>query len=478
MSGFRFRMPLDWKLSSYHANSVFVVGLDGVPWPCKVKVDTESVAPVLDVKRNQTDSGRLYITYPLRDRGEMIICTGTLPERESAYDLLTELARGTLNRLRNQVSIWQEGGLVIADSIGEKVSAAIHWLGTAIMTADRPEQDRLAGDSIELAMDAIFELCQSFGKQITQYRREHTELGQFWLANATGRNDQFIPSSCHTGFDLLQVVDTHCHHEFSEVSKRLVLGPWLDASAGGMAEDLVEVDDFLARRDLLILQCRQRLEELPAKTALLHLVSGLNGIGHRHLSYPQQQQLAVDLLQLVDDSLIEIPVMVSFDFPWAERLAGSVGGIHPLQIADSLLRHGSRIAFLGLDVNLDYWPNGSAIRDPLQWIDLIDVWAQLDLPLVICMRVPSGGKPVAADCPVDRMINQQRSNVNEEQRLEFLQTVLPMLIARPTVHGIIWRQWQDDDDPRYPYGGIIDADGGEKPIMRVIDDLKNVIGRD
>ncbi len=127
-----------------------------------------------------------------------------------------------------------------------------------------------------------------------------------------------------------------------------------------MPEEWIRLDDYLARRDTILADCRKQLEQLPETASLIHLVSGLNGIGHRHLSYPQQLQISIDLLQLVDESLIELPVMVSFDFPWAERLASSVGGVHPLQIADSLLRQGLRISFLGLDINLDYWPNGSA----------------------------------------------------------------------------------------------------------------------
>ena len=181
-----------------------------------------------------------------------------------------------------------------------------------------------------------------------------------------------------------------------------------------------------------------------------------------------------DLLQLADESLVELPVMVSFDFPWGERLAGAVGGIHPLQIADSLLRQGIRISYFGLEINLDYWPSGSVLRDPLQWIDLIDTWAQLELPLVICLRVPSGGEPVAANQPIDRLVNQQRSNVTEQQRLDFLSVVLPMLVARPIVHGIIWSQWQDSDDGRFAHGGLVGADGNPKPIAAVISQLSRL----
>ena len=103
----------------------------------------------------------------------------------------------------------------------------------------------------------------------------------------------------------------------------------------------------------------------------------MNGLGHRHLNYAQQLQLTVDMLNVVEELSIQIPTMVSFDFPWAERLAGAVGGIHPLQVADSLLRQGVRVSHIGLEINLDYGATGSAFRDPLQWIDLVDIWTQL-----------------------------------------------------------------------------------------------------
>ncbi len=114
MSEFRFRMPSAWKLSSYHASSIFVVGLDGIPWPCKVEVDTKSElaadGPILQVVRNQEESGRVYLIYPLRERKEMLLCTGTLPVRDVTYDLVKEIARGTLNRLRNQIFDLAGGG--------------------------------------------------------------------------------------------------------------------------------------------------------------------------------------------------------------------------------------------------------------------------------------------------------------------------------------------------------------------------------
>ena len=333
----------------------------------------------------------------------------------------------------------------------------------------------------------MFELSQSFGSQISEFRREHEQMDCFWMANEVGTGQGFEPSLAHVDFDLLEVCLSPDTDEQAamltggradELGKRIIVGPWLDASIGGMKQSLLEIEDFHSRKLRLMTECRQQLEQIPSTTSMIHVVSGLNGIGHRHLSYPQQLQVTVDMLRLIEESRHELPTLVSFDFPFAERLAGAVGGVHPLQIADSLMRQGLPISFLGLDINLDYWPNGSAVRDPLQWIDLIDVWAQLGLPLVICLRTPTGAENNSVPVDIDRHVNQIRSNLTDENRIEFLNTVMPMMIARPMVQGMIWRQWSDHDDPRFPRGGLVDAEGEPKPISRVIREMRTVIHGD
>lgn len=488
MGEFSFRVPVDWNLDPYHANSIHVVGLDGIPWPCRILVADDPIEPktrkLLTVSRNRDESGRLYLVFPFERRGEMLICTGTLPVREQPYELLTELARGTLNRLRNQISIWSEGGLAIGDSIHYQVGSATTLLSESILCEDSAHRDEVARQSIEKTMDAIFELSDAFGEQISEFRRNHDEINKFWLATVVGTGDQFEPSLAHPGFDLVQVdLRPECSTQAARLTeggaedfgKRVIVGPWLDASVGGMSQRLINMDDYLARKDHLVNECRKQLEHLPSTTSLIHVVGGLNGVGHRHLSYPQQLQVTVDMLRAVEESRVELPTMVSFDFPWAERLAGAVGGVHPLQIADSLLRQGLPISFLGLDISLDYWPNGCTIRDPLQWIDLADVWAQLGLPLILCFRAPTGACSSTNDLSENRHVNQTRSNSTDQTRVEYLSTVLPMMIARPTVHGLIWRQWQDHDDRRFPCGGFRDDAGNEKVITQALAKMRRAI---
>ncbi|MEM7457065.1 MAG: hypothetical protein AAF456_22170, partial [Planctomycetota bacterium] len=327
------------------------------------------------------------------------------------------------------------------------------------------------------------------GVQVCAFRVKHPDFTRFWIGfdagSPTAHDMEAVGIlSGKPCFDLVEIEPSWLVEQSAEASalmntvettgQRLIVGPLLDASAGGMQPDLVDLDDFEARRSKMLAGCRSILANLPETTSLLHVACGLNGMGHRHLSYPHQLQLTSDLLQLVEDCAVEIPNVLSFDFPWAERLATSVGGIHPLQIADTLLRQGLRISYLGMDINLDYWPGGSAIRDPFQWIDLIDVWSQLGLPLIVSLRIPVGldDDEQETDHGVrqsDRLVHQRRSNLTDDMRLDLLRSVLPVIFARPTVHGLILRQLCDEQDSRFPGAGIINFNGSSKDIVDLVE---------
>ena len=473
MGEFKFRLPPQWTLERRQSAAIHTVGLDGIPWPCKISINDS----LMSVTRNRNESGKTFIPYSFPNYGELLISTGTLPEREEPYSMLMELARGTLNRLRNQLSIWQEGGLKMTPSIKDGVTQATSLLSKAITNETDEQCDDLSRRSIEATMDTIFELANLFGSEVTKFRQDNSEAHPFWMAN-TISDDQGIEKGLeHDGFDLIRVCPKTLDQTNQQpLSKRVIDGPFLDASFSGMSEELEQMEDFQVRRNHIISTTRDHISQLSPVVSLIHVASGLNGMGHRHLSYPQQLEITTQLLQTVEESAQEIPTLVSFDFPWAERLASAVGGSHPLQIADSLLRQGSQISFLGIEVNLGYWPGGSFMRDPIQWIDMLDVWTQLGLPLVIILRAPTwslDSDDVSlgdAEDKVPRHINTF-DRIGDQQRISYLRTILPMLVARPAVHGLIWSQWLDTDDERYPHGGLENADGEMKTIYEVLKTL-------
>ena len=482
MAEFKLRLPDFWDFKKRHARTVHVVGLDGIPWPCRGSKQEN----LLIINRNRDESGKVFVAYPFGKYGELTIATGTLPESDKPYDLVTELARGTLNRLRNQTSIWQEGGLQISDEVVSLTAAAVEKLSHSIMcdASDTASKDSSGAESLELAMDCVFELSRNFGGKISIFRAQRKEFAKFWFAGSGVIPDQAVPDT----FSCWEVPPSPSPDDFESTKLPMIYGPFLDASSGGTSAgyDLLE-PEFEPRRRKLLSYCQsavEAMEQVPENNvSILHAVSGLNGTGHRNMSFPQQMQLATDIFSALEKLKKNLPIMASFDFPWAERLASSVGGTHPLQIADSLLRQGLQISYVGLEINLDYWPAGSVTRDPLQWIDLIDVWSQLGLPLVLLVRIPqmetakTPEQPatVTTDDDTHRFANIVRGNLNDAQRCLMLDTVLPMMIARPNVHGVIWRQWQDADDQRYPMGGLMDPSSNKKHIFDLIQALHSSI---
>src|SRR4030088_470376 len=85
----------------------YVTGLDRTP----SRLSVEFRQGVMSCHRESTESGRLFIPWPIPGFGTPIVGTATLAERREPYNLAVELARGKLNDLRNQLSDWRQMGL-------------------------------------------------------------------------------------------------------------------------------------------------------------------------------------------------------------------------------------------------------------------------------------------------------------------------------------------------------------------------------
>ena len=65
--------------------------------------------------------------------------------------------------------------------------------------------------------------------------------------------------------------------------------------------------------------------------------------------------------------------------------------------------------------------------------------------------------------------------MTDEQRIEMLQTVLPMMAARPMVAGLMWQQWSDVGDTRFPFGGLMTQEEVKKPVLDMFHQLRRRI---
>ncbi len=380
-------------------STLHIVRFDSVPWPGRISVDGN----VISLNRNVHHSGIVIAAYPVDGIGELTLRTGTLPERVEPYNLAIELARGTLDRLRNQTSLWSEAGLQVSAEIADSTDRAVTKLGEAVFAEGDPDrQTELANDCLALTCPLIDRLCREFARQIAQVILRDEAVDHFVGVRVEPHetSDEQI-EQLPPGFRYVEIsgwtfpaTDTHevgesavdLQGRVAQSDRRTIVGPIWDASIHGLPDRINQINDFEKKRIESLQYFGRSLSEIRDQPDWLHIASGLNGVGHRFMSFPQQIQLVVDLQHLVDEFNHDVPILISFSQPWGERLAWSVGGAQSIQIADLLLRHEIRLSGFGLEIDLDYWPNGSLIRDPLQWLDLMDTWSQFGMPLFLFLR--------------------------------------------------------------------------------------------
>ena len=116
------------------ADRAYLSGLDQIPWPCRTRLKDNELA----IERGVSESGKLHIPFPVTGRGEMMISTGTLMQRDRPYQLEIELARGKLNQVRNQVAEWQSMGLVVTPQIEAAVQRVIEQFSAAVTSQENP----------------------------------------------------------------------------------------------------------------------------------------------------------------------------------------------------------------------------------------------------------------------------------------------------------------------------------------------------
>src|SRR3954466_9371871 len=111
---------------------VHMCGGDDLPWFSRAYFSGQQ----LIIERNEDDSGRVFVPWQIGDSVPLLISTATLMERDRPYLLEVELARGTLNNLRNQIAQWEMMGLVVPAPLRAKLQESTSQFARAATSQD------------------------------------------------------------------------------------------------------------------------------------------------------------------------------------------------------------------------------------------------------------------------------------------------------------------------------------------------------
>lgn len=494
MGQFVFLVPRPDRLSPGAVERAYLASIDGIPWECSSQWD----AGQLTIERDTRESGNIYFSWNVPGRGEVMLCSGSLMERDRPYNLPVELARGTLNRLRNQTAAWQAAGMLIPPGYDQlSTKAAALFARAAIGQTDAVRAAQHAEESIRITLDAADMLVQDYARQVLALRRrEQPTLSTLLACRLEGIPQGAAADAFLAAFNTAVLVPNwpeigtpsgECKWDDLDRQVQWCRDQGLRICMGPLVQfDRVSLPDWLylwegeseELADTVLKFAEGVIQRYAGKIHLWNCAGRMNVPGAMDLTEEQRLKMTVDILDLTRTLDSRTPAIVSFDQPWAEYIAAQDQELTPLHFADTLARSDLGMAGVGLEMNLGYWPGGTLPRDLLEINRQIDRWSQLGLPLVIFATSPSGeAKDSLARHSARPLPNLVAGGASSHAQADFIAVLVPLLIARQAVQAVVWNQWRDDLPHDFPHGGLYDQMGQPKPgLKKLVEIRKEYLG--
>jgi hypothetical protein len=488
----RFLAPGRERAPQDAAQRAYMSGLDEIPWQTRVTWQE----PGLVARRSESDSGNFHFPWLVPGHGEVMLASGSLMERDQPYHLQVELARGTVNRVRNQIAGWQSAGLVLSAAALRCLSDAKHLLSRAATTQHEAEPAALlAEQSIQAALDAIQVIGSEYAVQAVAERQRRGSKVSTLLGVNLGQS--VPPDSVHK--DILSAFNTALvplawrEIEAKEGKRDWTLydrqidwcrarslkicgGPLLEFDKHALPDWLYLWDgDYENLSGFVRAHIQAVVTHYRGKVNLWQCASRMNVYDLLGLSEEQRLRLTVLAVEATRQADPRAPVLLSIDQPWAEFMGREECDLSPLHFADALVRADLGLAGLGLEINMGYAP-GTSPRDLLDFSRQIDRWTSLGLPLLLTLTTPSGaGADEKARGPA-RPISFLPDGPSLESQAEWLHRLLPLLLGKQPVQAVIWNQLLDSQPHDFPHSGLFDSQDQPKPALAAFQNAKRRVG--
>jgi hypothetical protein len=460
---------------------VYMCGQDELPWYGRAYMSGAQ----LIVERAENDSGCAWVPWRINGRGVLLLGTSTLMERERPYRLEVELARGTINRLRNQIAHWEMLGLVVPDDLRQEVLAATRHFSRAATNHDPDPSAEDAEKALVAAVDAMDRSAAIYSQQAIEIRRAQSKKLTTWFGvhlgdamPAVGVARQLLPS-----FNMISVPLSWRSIEASEgrrnwkqadaqiewgktAGMKIMGGPLLELDDRGVPDwTYLWEGDFDSLLGFMLDHVTSVVKRYRGKVHLWQVVARMSHGRVLALTEDQRLQIAAQAITRVRELDPTTPLIASFDQPWAEYLATEQLDLAPLHFADALVRADLGLSGLGVEITVGYHPGATPHRSPFSYSRLIDTWGLLELPLLVTLTLPSSPEKDPLANPKIQVLSNDADDVTPATQAAWIERHVPLLLAKAPVQVILWNQLSDASPHVYPHGGVFDAQDKPKPAL-------------
>jgi hypothetical protein len=482
MGQIRFHTSYVTDAEQHRLRRCYMVGMEGIAWERKLRISEK----MLVVDRSTDESGKLFVPWLRADGVEVILATSNLREQETAYHLEVELARGTLNRLRNY--------LEDRDQFFE-LSAAYRtllnqtqqlFLNAVLSTDDQETSQRHAADSLEIALELIELVLLEDARHAVEARYQAGGIKpligiEMPVVPESAQSQQQIDETFNTvtiPFNWRALSPDTDKFNFVEIDrplnwalqhdKKIIAGPLVRLTDASIPEWMyLWGSDFTAFQNYLINYVSEITRRYKDRVHVWHCAAGLNSTTGLRFSEEQVVRIAVDVIEAIRRIDANTPIVMSFDMPWGGYAADRRTDLSPLQFAEALVRADIGLNGIGLELNFGGEPNECGLYDCLAINALMNRWSQLQLPLVLSVAVENkflSANDLGGSDDLDDTVDRAGAGLGSNEVADLLM----VLASQGATQAILWNQLNDTSKRR---AGLYTVDGQPKSMINDIQRL-------
>jgi hypothetical protein len=462
-----------------------------VPHPTNVhKVDDTHIR--ITWSETTVPSATVHMPYPVEGHPRVTISTGTLATKGAglAYHLPTELLRGTLYILRNQLFEWEEQGLKLSDTVQAKIADASRAFLDVLSTPE-DERDDLAESALATALDMSQFLVDTYTDQALTARRSQDSNFPVLMGGVVGPDTPFHKIAPHFWEAFNTTIVSTPWKRLAE--KNATDDPWIalderiattsQQSASVFAGPIISLDPIKLPPDA---PATHSLKPVMIDMACDHLIEVVkryqDSVDHWILAdgfaQPWLSEMTPDdRVEILGQLIVEFrgvaphsPCLLAFDQPWGEYLTSGEETEPPFRWADALLQAMPDLDGVVLEINLADHTHASRTRPPLAFARMIDYWSCLGIPLYLSLSVPGG----EGDDPLARY-QTVRSSVPDwlhREQQEWIHRFIRLALTKPPVKGIFWNTLCDSTPHDFPHTGLFDSRDKPKPGLKKLTGIR------
>jgi hypothetical protein len=460
-----------------------------MPYPTEAAVERNR----LTLRRSVDESGNLQTPWRIADFGQMLASTATLMERDAAYPLAIELARGKVNQVRTQAAEWTLGGLLIPPALDDNIKSATRAFSRTLMARDEPGADALAEDALALAWQAGHQLVQTYVQTVLAIRQERQtkletllscrlEAGEPEVADTP----QFLQSfnAVTIPFSWRAIEPSSGRYAWDEADRLLnwalskgltvIGGPLIDFGGRNLPDWLWDQATDLHTTSMLLAGfADQVVRRYHTRIRTWQVTGGSNCAGVLAQRDEELIWLTLRIANAVRRVHPGLDLIVGLAQPWGDYLAEQDRSKTPFIFADDLLRTGIKLAAIDLELVMGISPRGSYCRDILDASRLLDLYALLGVPIQATLAYPSNSAlPANGDPNQKANLGYWRDGYSEAGQAEWGEAWASLALCKPFVRTVQWSHWTDALPHAFPSCGLLNEQGRAKQSLRPLTALR------